>query len=800
MKRHLPSTVYRLPSLLLAALIVGCGGGDTVSTIDTGGTPDPGGIGDPGADSMSPDPGIQDAPDVKDPGSMDGGTDQPTEMGPGDEGPVCKEGNPCDDENPCTHGDRCVAGSCQGTAYQCDDGRDCTDDICDGYGGCMYPVLEDRCLINNVCFEPGQASALSACVICDPEIALTAFALAQDGTACGKDDPCLLEGLCQEGQCTGAATGCDDGNPCTDDLCVPGEGCANTANFEPCDDGDPCSLGDQCIEGECVTGFLPLDCNDGNPCTLDLCTGNGCINDPFTMACDDDDLCTEGDLCMDGACVPGEPLNCNDGNDCTEDSCEPAMGCVHDILDNPCCLGVVHICNDSNQCTEDLCDVDTGECSHAVLVGSCDDGDACTGPDECSPEGLCEGTVMDCDDGNPCTGDSCVPVVGCQHLPQTGGCDDGNACTEDDQCAGGVCHGTVISCDDSNPCTTDSCDEDGGCSNESFTGPCDDKDACTIDDDCSTGACQGAPLDCSDGNSCTADSCHPAAGCQNLPVAGQCNDGNECTVDDHCANGVCIGTPEGLCCTPEFTDPVNKINMLAIGDGGNPGHALNVDGLPTCAPADNCQDGLDNSVGLISVLANDPIQEAMDKGEIVVLFEHRGFNTGGDEFFLAFYQGDPDNPGCDVQIQSCAYWVGEDQLGTDCQPLYGFTNTQVNGNALTAGGVGFNYPFDIPLTDEIVLSVNLANAMINATLTLSGGVPTAMEGVLAGAVPKASMIEAVNAIPEGELPEGMTKDLILQMVSVLIVNDIDSDGDGNLNAASVGIRFEAIGGTILGAD
>jgi len=355
-----------------------------------------------------------------------------------------------------------------------------------------------------------------------------------------------------------------------------------------------------------------------------------------------------------------------------------------------------------------------------------------------------------------------------------------------------------VSCDDDNQCTTDGCDVDTGCFNEAFTGPCDDGDACTTGDDCSSGICEGEQVDCEDGNPCTADSCHPAAGCQHVPIAGPCDDGNECTVDDQCVGGECIGTPEGLCCTPEFIAPVNKLNQLAMGEGGIPGNALNVDGLPTCSPADNCQDGLDNSLGLLSALANGPLQEAMDKGDVIILFEHRGFNTDGNDYFMGFYQGEPVDPGCDVQSSSCAYWVDEELLDTDCQPMLGFSNTQVVGDHLTAGGVGFSYPFDIPISDGVMLSVLLANAMVDATVTLAGGKPVSMEGILAGAVPKSNMIEAVEAIPEEDLPEGMSKDLILQMLSLLVTNDIDTDDDGNLDAASVGIKFKAIGGSIAG--
>lgn len=46
-------------------------------------------------------------------------------------------GASCDDNNACTHTDRCNgAGGCQGTSYSCNDGDLCTQDVCDGLGGC----------------------------------------------------------------------------------------------------------------------------------------------------------------------------------------------------------------------------------------------------------------------------------------------------------------------------------------------------------------------------------------------------------------------------------------------------------------------------------------------------------------------------------------------------------------------------------------------------------------------------------------------------------------------------------------
>jgi subtilisin family serine protease len=48
--------------------------------------------------------------------------------------------------------------------------------------------------------------------------------------------------------------GCDDGNPCTDDVCDPGTGCQHAPNSGPCSDGTECTVADQCSGGRCQPG------------------------------------------------------------------------------------------------------------------------------------------------------------------------------------------------------------------------------------------------------------------------------------------------------------------------------------------------------------------------------------------------------------------------------------------------------------------------------------------------------------------------------------------------------------------
>ena len=70
---------------------------------------------------------------------------------------------------------------------------------------------------------------------------------------CDDGKPCTVD-VCDAGtgQCKAPAL-CDDGNPCTADTCDAAGACANkaVADGTACDDGDPCGLGVQCGGGLC---------------------------------------------------------------------------------------------------------------------------------------------------------------------------------------------------------------------------------------------------------------------------------------------------------------------------------------------------------------------------------------------------------------------------------------------------------------------------------------------------------------------------------------------------------------------
>jgi hypothetical protein len=206
---------------------------------------------------------------------------------------------------------------------------------------------------------------------------------------------------------------------------------------------------------------------------------------------------------------------------------------------------------------------------------------------------------------------------------------------------------------------------------------------------------------------------------------------------------------------------------------------------------------LDNSLAAFASLANEPLAEEVEDGGIIALIEHYGFNTEGAPFSIRFWEGKKVDPGCDIQNQSCDYWVKNGAVSPTCSSWFSFDNAVVSGEQVYAGGLGYGYPIVLKIGGADV-ALELANAKLEAQLTLEDGQPANLVGVIGGAVSKAELATALQAIPDDQLPDGITKQALLTLVNILIKNDIDLDADGILDAASIGIQIEGIAGTIVG--
>ena len=427
------------------------------------------------------------------------------------------EGAQCNDGDDCTMDDVCTtSGACVGKAKSCSDNNPCTTDMCDPKKGCTYTQPNDK--------------------------------------ACDDGNKCTTGDTCQSGLCSpGTAKVCDDGNSCTSDGCDVEDGFCTSApsgENEKCDDSNPCTLDDRCKSGKCASGNVKVCVS--NQCYSEKCsTGTGQCVEEFKgnklTTCSDNDACTSNDSCnVNEKKCQGVPKNCNDNNECTEDLCISSAGCQHpkqeniscddndsctnqDLCKQGVCVGQKKNCNDSNPCTTDYC-APSGQCEHTVGTGqSCDDGNACTKDDVCQSSSACIGKNLDCNDGSDCTSDACNPTSGCKNTKLSGNvCSDGKLCTEGDKCSEGNCVGKAKSCDDGNPCTDDACqDANRTCANKAVPADIftckDPNNVCSPDilGICKAGGvCVTAPT-CDDNNKCTTDACDKASKkCVHLPIAG----------------------------------------------------------------------------------------------------------------------------------------------------------------------------------------------------------------------------------------------------------------------------------------
>ncbi len=280
-----------------------------------------------------------------------------------------------------SHGDCKGVAAPAGSACNADNSGCTVGDQCNKSGACVNGKAVD-------CLAFGSSCATGKCVPhpADPHKFSCQGAAKPDGTNCDADgDGCTVGDTCAAGLCKpGPAPDCSKQ---AKGACIVG-GCANKgsdkylcqpvtkADGAPCDaDGDGCTTPDACVGGGCAKGPLQTCKKFGSMCADALCKSGGanafdCLvapkaswpgldppqsctpTDPkpdcpvnykcapqnkqgagfcepvATIACDDGDPCTGGDVCASGKCAAGAALNCDDGDACTLDFCQ-AGKCAH---------------------------------------------------------------------------------------------------------------------------------------------------------------------------------------------------------------------------------------------------------------------------------------------------------------------------------------------------------------------------------------------------------------------------------------------------------------------------------------
>lgn len=380
--------------------------------------------------------------------------------------PGCEDGELCDDGDPCTKDSLCVDGVCQwGSAVTCPSPGPCKTGGCDPTSGCTKTFVDpdgtpcDAACHGSATCQDGvcvpDPETLVACpapdlpcvhaMACNPETgACDLTILAAAGTPCDMDsDVCSLETCDALGLC--AATGdlelCESEaatTPCYSWSCEKTLGCQPGAFLDDlaCDDEDGCSENDVCSADAMACVGAPVPTDDGNPCTADSCVDGEVIHAPDDgVACGEPGIC-EVALCSGGACNSGfaeDGSSCEAGKICSGGSC---------VL--TACPG------DCGSC--ELCDIATATCVATVDGTSCGTEKICVAgackPATCDPPcgacQVCEPITQTCppapdgvecpDDGDPCTEDGCLLGL-CDHEMKA----NGTSCGEDAQCQEGAC-------------------------------------------------------------------------------------------------------------------------------------------------------------------------------------------------------------------------------------------------------------------------------------------------------------------------------------------------------------------------
>ncbi len=180
----------------------------------------------------------------------------------------------------------------------------------------------------------------------------------------------------------------------------------NGVMFDSAEGSTPPMLQVEFVRASCT---LDSECDDGDPCTLDVCNAGACGtngSDNEGGPCDDGDACTDGETCQQGVCLGGTAISCDNGVFCDGvETCDPDFG--------ECQAGTAPE-DDGVACTVDVCDEGLGEVINSPDDTACDDGDPCT-IDTCDAVEDCVHDLVVCPVNQVCNSDTGE----CESAPQT---------------------------------------------------------------------------------------------------------------------------------------------------------------------------------------------------------------------------------------------------------------------------------------------------------------------------------------------------------------------------------------------
>jgi len=642
-----------------------------------------------------------------------------------------------------------------------------------------------------------------------------------------------------------SAADCDDGNPCTADGCTIGTGCYHNWVTTVCDDGDPLTEGDRCMEGRCIGTIA--DCNPFLH-VGDLVAVNGFSVGQSGFPGDGLDLDGDPTTCAPAESGLGVSPWCSDGIDNEVAVVEALANDLasrllqdfhwgtflldfgrHDGTENPFDLPVYA---GSVRWQDGDCDFQSESCTFDLpywnFTPSCD-------PDAVLPRARIVGDRLTA--GGPGTtyrirtwinGPVSFLIHDLQldgRVVRRGGRIAG--LTGDSLFGGAIRLSDALLLLDMGAPGPDSVEVYQGLTKgfirdvlTTVLQPDVDVNGDGVPEAVSFGARFSAlsasvgevrarcvaDADCDDGNPCTYDGCYRDTGCFHTYLQGFCDDGDPLTLLDVCEQGVCRGRIPDCSSRVTFGDLV-AANDVSVGISGFPGQGLDLDGRPeTCAPDQSglgqtpwCSDGIDNAVAVVEGIVNPVLADVLaGVRDSTILADFRYLRTDGEPFLLPLYIGIRDrNTDCDFHRDNCTFGIPWWNFDGQCSPEWGFANARVVGDRLTAGGPGYDMPLATIFQGEPIRAV-LHDVQMDARLSFREGrvVGIRVGSLVGGALRQADGLMLLDRVFPGpetvEVQPGITKGFVRNLMTHVVLPDMDTDGDGIPESWSLGLRVSAL--------
>lgn len=291
---------------------------------------------------------------------------------------------------------------------------------------------------------------------------------------------------------------------------------------------------------------------------------------------------------------------------------------------------------------------------------------------------------------------------------------------------------------------------------------------------------------------------------QKGPCDDACKAGEKCDTKTN----KCYVPCEGKCTAAQYCDETAGApgtckdtaalpTKWGVGDDGKAQKVVKLAITDTAKACDMNGDGKpDNALAGAKSLIGSNLQDAVKKGDVVLLFEPKTYATDGSKFSFNVLIGDTEASNMDPLAAGGKYTVKKESYDPATgKSLVAFTDATIKGGTLTAKADKFFLNLSI---SGINLALTISAVQFTGTTTSDKTWDTTTGGILCGYITEADLNGAIDALPPEMLAQFGGKDAVKKLLPTLIKSDVDSDKDGKADAKSLALDIDTLGGIITG--